>query len=109
MESRNSRTSYESRTGSVKGFELTPVQQEKGSGRQALPPAAAVVVAKGASEEDPFVVKLDQCDPSHPKVLTPLHLSMADPDWLTVGGKTCLEPFEGQEVVLDDVGWSLGV
>jgi len=105
-----SRTSYELRTVDVKGFEpaLASREKEKGLGQAPLP-AAAVVLAKGAPEEDPFVVKLDQNDPSHPKVRTTLHFFCVPLDRLTIGGGTCLEPFEGQEMVFDDVGWNLGV
>ena len=78
---------------------------------QTSPPAvaAAVIVANVASEEDPFVVKLDQNDPTHPKVRIALRFSLVDPERLTIVGGMRLEPFEGQEMVLDDVGWSLGV
>ena len=62
------RSSGESRTGSVKGFEPARASKEKGErSGQAYPPAT-VVVAGGSSEEDPFVVKLDPSDPGHPKV-----------------------------------------
>ena len=75
------------RTVSVKGFEpaLASQEKEKGLGQAPLP-ATAVVVAKGAPEEDPFMVKLDQNDPTHPKVRTVLHFSVVDPNRLTVWG-----------------------
>lgn len=81
MESR--RSSCDSRTVSIKGFDpaLANREKEKGLGQAPLP--AAAVVAKG-TPEDPFVVKLDQNDPTHPKVRTALRLSLVDPERLTI-------------------------
>lgn len=64
------RSSCDSRTGSVKGFELANREKEKGKGLGQAPLPVAAVVAKVTPEEDPFMVKLDPSDPSHPKVRT---------------------------------------
>jgi len=68
MESRGSRTSCESRAVGVKAVGPPLVSREKGEGLGQTTLPAPVVVAKATLEEDPFVVKLDQSDPSHPKV-----------------------------------------
>ena len=63
----------------VEGSEANLVSQEKGDPPclALLPPAA---VAKDTPEEDQFMVKLNQNDPSHPKVCVTRHFSMAVPD-----------------------------
>jgi len=82
MESR--RSSSESRTVSVKGFKPTLASREKENMPSQAPLPVAVVVADGAVE-DPFMVKLDQSDPSHPKVCIFLRFPVVDLGQLTIG------------------------
>ena len=108
MESRSSIASYELRTVGVEGSEATLVSREKGesSGLAPIPPAAVV---KDTPEEDPFMVKLNQNDPDHPRVCVVRHFSMVGPNRLTLVGNTHSEPFECDEMVLVRVGWNLGI
>ena len=79
MQSTNSIASDKSRTGDVKGLEpaLESQENEKSSGLS-LPPIITVV-EKIPVEKDPFLVQLDQNDPSHPRVC----ISSISTRWLT--------------------------
>ena len=82
MVSRSSIASAELRAVGVEGSEATLVNQEKGD-PQGLAPLPLAVAAKDTPEEDPFMVKLSQDDPSHSNVCVTYHFPMAGPGPLT--------------------------
>ena len=68
MQSRSSMASSESRIVNIQGSEPTLASPEEKALARALPPTITT-----ATEEDPFVVKLDRSDPSHPQVCIAHH------------------------------------
>jgi len=81
MESGSSIANGELRTVDVEGSEATLVSQEKRDS-PGLAPLPSAAVAKDTLEEDPFMVKLNQNDPSHPKVCAARHSPVTGQDTL---------------------------